>query len=170
MEKNDSKTSLWRGRNTRLIVVRSDQNSGKTTTIGMVLEELLADGATLRCCNNYWYGGHDIIPAALSGAIVGTDFYAELDWNGKFIIMNSAGDIQTDVQKMLNHALPQNPDYLICASRSQNRKGSSWELFETIYTNILYRRVCFWSEYSAYPKNKHIVKEPTVEAIIKYMK
>lgn len=152
---------------TQFIIVRSGTNTGKTTTIGLVLLELLNQGAILKTCTSYSYSGSSIMPLALSRTIVGHDFYAELNWQGKFIIINSAGDIKADVQAMLNHALSQQPDYIICASRSQNRTNSSWELFKSTYTNLLYKRVCFWSEYTNNKNAVLRVKQPVVDAIIK---
>lgn len=153
--------------NPKLIVVRSNENSGKTTTIWMVLYELLSRGATVRSFNDY--SGLTSVPATMPPVGTLYDFEAEVDWNGKYIILFSHGDDPSFVQALMNAALAKNPDFIVCASRSQNRTNSTWELFETTYTNIRFKRVCLWSEYTDNPANALLVKQPTVEAIIKYI-
>lgn len=151
----------------RLVVVRSNGNNGKTTTIWMVLYELISRGATV---NNFKdYSGRKAVPAIMPPVGSLPDYEAEMDWKGKHIILFSYGDTPGIVQTLMNAALAKNPDYIVCASRSQYRTNSTWELFETIYTNIRFERVCLWSEHSANIADALLVKQPTVEAIVKYM-
>lgn len=153
--------------NPRLIVVRSNGNSGKTTTIWMVFYELLHRGAIVR--NFLMYNPQSTAyPPTMPGLIV-SDFEAELEWNGKQIIIFSEGDIKDDVDALMTTALAKHPDYIICASRSQYRTNSTWELFETTYTNLRFERVCFWSEHSTNIADAICVKQPIVEAILKYI-
>lgn len=153
--------------NPKLIVVRSNENSGKTTTIWMVLYELLSRGATVISFKDY--SGLTTPPAIMPPVSSLYDFEADIDWNGKYIILFSHGDDPSFVQTLMNAALVKHPTYIVCASRSQYRTNSTWELFETTYTNIRFKRVCLWSEYTDNPANALLVKQPTVEAIIKYM-
>ena len=151
----------------KLIVVRSNGNHGKTTTIWMVLYELISRGATVRSFKDY--SGLTSVPATMPPVGTLYDFEAEVDWNGKYIILFSHGDTPSWVQTLMNAALAKNPDFIVCASRSQYRTNSTWELFETTYTNLRFERVCLWSEYSANIANALLVKQPTVEAIVKYI-
>ena len=151
----------------RLIVVRSNGNHGKTTTIWMVLYELINRGATVRSFKDY--SGLTSVPTTMPPVGTLYDFEAEVDWNGKYIILFSHGDTPSWVQTLMHAALAKNPNYIVCASRSQYRTNSTWELFETTYTNIRFERVCLWSEHSANIADALLVKQPTVEAIVKYM-
>lgn len=151
----------------KLIVVRSNGDRGKTTTIWMVLYALKSSGAAI---NNFKdYSGSITLPASMPPVGSLPDFEADVTWNGKHIIIFSFGDEPTFVDSLMKAALAKHPDYIICASRSQYRTNSTWELFETTYTNILFERVCLWSEFSSNIADAIRVKQPTVEAIMKYM-
>lgn len=153
---------------TELIIIKGNGNHGKTTTCWMVLQELMRQGASVNTICQGSFAGGTIHPIPSTPQLY--DFYAEVNWNGKFIVINSLGDSPQPVDAMLRHALPKQPDYIVCASRSQWRSGSTWELFETTYTNILYRRICIWPEYSVHDCDKYLVKEPAVKLIVKEMK
>ena len=71
---------------------------------------------------------------------------------------------------MLQKALQTQPDYIICAANMKHWGYYTWQLFETKYTNADYDRVCFWSERAQNKNDEELVKRPTVEAIIKYLK
>lgn len=150
----------------KLIVIRSNENKGKTTTIWMVLYALKADGATIRFKD---YSGRRSVPTVMPPVGSLPDFEADVTWNSKHIIMFSYGDGPDIVKMLLDDALSKNPDYIICASRSQYRTNSVWELFETIYANTLYERISLWSEHSNNIADALRVKCPTVRTIMKYM-
>lgn len=152
---------------TRLIVVRSNGNRGKTTTIWMVLYALISNKAIVNDFKDY--SGRRKVPTVMPPVGSLPDFEADVNWYGKLIIMFSYGDGPKIVQSLMNTALAKNPDYIICASRSQNRTNSTWKLFETTYTNLRFERICMWSEHTPNFANALIVKRPTVEAILKYM-
>jgi len=161
--------SLWGNDKTKLIVVKSNGNSGKTTTLWMTLFELVDRGAIVKqLC--YLDKTSFVLPSSLPPENQRYDFIAELEWFKLRIVLFSYGDTASVVKNELDAILLTNPDYLICTSRSQYRTNSTWELFKTRYTNIYYRRVCFWSEFSDHSKDQITVKEPTVDAIVKYIK
>lgn len=167
MAENDK--ALWSNNKTNLIVIRSNGNSGKTTTIWMLLYELVNRGAKIiSLC--YLDKTPFTLPATLPPANKRYDFIAELEWFKLRIVLFSQGDTPYAVEPRLDAIIATKPDYIVCASRSQRRTNSTWKLFETKYTNIHFRRVCFWSEYSTHQKDQLIVKEPTIEAIVKYIK
>lgn len=151
----------------KIVVIKSTENSGKTTTIWLTFLELIGMGATVISFSNTYNGPNRTIPSAIPATPY--DFVAEVLFNNKRIVIISHGDVPKDVNSELQNVLPTNPDFIICASRSQSRTGSTWDLFKTVYTNTMYERVCFWSEFTTNPMFKLSVKQPTVEAIIKYI-
>lgn len=155
--------------NTKFIVIKSTGDSGKTTTVWVTLLKLLNQGATVVSFSNTYNGNPLIVPTALPASNNRYDFVAEVLFNNKHIVLMSMGDVAAVVDAELQKILPKFPDVVICASRSQYRSDSTWELFETKYTNLLYDRICLWSEYAQDPLKEVRVKEPTVEAIIKYI-
>lgn len=160
----------WSNNKTKLIVIKSKGNSGKTTTIWMTLFELVNQGAkiiNLRHVDSYVTF---TLPASIPPAGQRFDFVAELEWYRLRIVLLSHGDLASVVQKELDAILQTNPDFVICAARSQWRTNSTWELFETRYTNIHFNRICLWSEFSNHKADEFAVKDPTVTAIVKYIK
>lgn len=166
----NQKEALWSNNKTKLIVIKSNGNSGKTTTIWMTLFELVNQGAKIISLRHVDSTTTFALPSSIPPAGQRFDFVAELEWLKLRIVLLSHGDLPSVVQKELDAILLTNPDFVICASRSQYRTNSTWELFKTRYTNIYYRRVCFWSEFSDHSNNQITVKEPTVDAIVKYIK
>ena len=151
----------------KIVVIKSTENSGKTTTIWLTFLELIRMGATVLSFSNTYNGPNRTIPSAIPATPY--DFVAEVLFNNKRIVIISHGDVPKDVNRELQNVLPTNPDFIICTSRSQSRTGSTWDLFKTVYTNTMYERVCFWSEFTTNPMFKLSVKQSTVEAIIKYI-
>ena len=153
----------------KFIVIKSTGNSGKTTTVWLTLLELLKQGATVVSFSNTYNGNPFPVPTVLPAPNSRYDFVAEVLFNNKRVVLMSMGDVAAVIDAELQKILPTNPDFIICAARSQSRTGSTWGLFEIKYTNLLYDRICLWSEYAAHPLDEVRVKEPTVEAIIKYI-
>lgn len=166
---NESEKAAWSDNKTKLIVIKSNGNSGKTTTIWMLLYELVEQGAKIISLR-YLDKKDFKLPAMFPPVGQRYDFVAELEWFRMRIVLFSQGDTPYAVKPWLDAIIETKPDFIVCASRSQWRTNSTWELFKTRYTNIHFRRVCFWTEYSTDSKDQLTVKEPTVEAIIKYIK
>ena len=154
---------------TKLVVIKGKGNSGKTTTIWLTYLELLNRGAKVLSFSGTYGGNPWTAPIVLPAANARYDFVAELLWNDKRIVLISQGDVYTYVVAELQKVLATEPDFIVCASRSQNRVNSTWELFVNKYTNLIYDRICFWSEFAQHPFDEERVKKSTVEAIIKYM-
>lgn len=160
----------WSDNKTNLIVIKSKGNSGKTTTLWMLLFELVAQGAKIvSLCH---VGNHIsfTLPSTIPAKEDRHDFIAELDFCGLQVVLLSHGDLWTVVEAELDAILSKEPDFVVCASRSQKRVSSTWDLFERKYTNIHYNRMCIWSEYAAHSLDELVVKEPTVKAIVKIIK
>lgn len=168
--KEENNNAPWSNITTNLIVIKSKGNSGKTTTIWMLLYELINQGAKLNVLRHVVSTTTFSLPSQIPDVSNRHDFVAELTWLNKRIVLLSHGDTPYVVKKELDAILPTKPDFIVCTSRSQWRTGSTWDLFETRYTNIHFRRICFWSEYATHSKDQLMVKEPTIKAIIKYIK
>lgn len=160
----------WSNNKTKLIVIKSKENSGKTTTIWMTLFELVNQGAKIISLRDVDSTTTFALPSSIPPAGQRFDFVAELEWYNLRIVLLSHGDLPTVVEKELDAILQTNPDYIVCASRSQWRTNSTWELFEGKYTNIHFNRICLWSEYSNHKQDELTVKNPTITAIVKYIK
>jgi hypothetical protein len=153
----------------KFIVIKSISNSGKSLTCKMLLMELIRLGASVHVFRvPHFDSPNTLVPTHINNFPYG-DFYAELQWNNKEIIINSEGDTYAYVSGMLIYAIAQTPDYIICTSRSQSRGNATWKLFEKNYLNNQYSRISIWSEFSSNPNDKYKVKEPTIQAIIKYL-
>jgi len=153
----------------KLLVIKDYSNRGKTTLIWMVFIELVRLGANVVSYLDTWTRKTHPYPTTLPPRSKRDDIIAELNWNGKSIHIVSFGDVIVDVDNALQDVLKKNPDYIICAASIKYRGASPWNLFETKYTNLIFDRVCFWSEYTDNPRNEVRVKQPTVEAIVKYI-
>lgn len=154
---------------TKFIIIKGNGNSGKTTTIWLTFLELLNQNAVVNFFGRIYNGTPLTPPTTLPAPANRYDFVAEVTFKNKRIVLMSMGDVATAVDAELHKILPTNPDFVICASRSQNRGGSTWALFETKYLNTMYERICMWSEFADDPTYELVVKYSTVEAIIKYL-
>lgn len=154
-------------RNTRIVVVKSEMNSGKTTTIWMVFFALRALGATMGNHSLYAKEPSAPFPSCITDPGCAYDFYAEVNWKGKHIALFSYGDDKTDVEYEIDGILSSvQPDVLICASRT---KGDIWNLFETKYRNDMYPRIFIGAEWNSNSNMAILVKNATIEAIVKYI-
>lgn len=98
----------------KIIVVKGNPNSGKTTSIRLVYDLLLYMGAE--------------IAVARTSEKLHTDFDTELLYDEKRIAISSAGDVLKNMRKTIADYKEHNSDILIMASR--NFKPSSLdELF-----------------------------------------
>ena len=161
---------------TKLIIIRDFCNQGKTTTMWLLLKALIerkADVKKLLDLNN----NKELDPSMEmppQGELKHIDFMAALEWHNKMIVIDSRGDyVRKPVDDVTWAKMEWDPDYMICAI--QNREESSpkgnniWNYFNRNLPNTKYERVCFWSEYAENAADALLVKQPTVEAIIKYM-
>ena len=89
----------------KIIVIKGNQNSGKTTSIRLVYDILLYLGAEIDIARKY---GKTHI-----------DFDTELIYNGKRIAISSAGDVLKNIHKTVSDR--DGCDILITASRNFRR-------------------------------------------------
>ena len=168
---NRAKSMAEKKNKTKLIVVKDYGNRGKTTLIWMVLLELINKrGASKNWCKYIDNNEEMPIPETLPPYEERWDFRADLNWETLHIVIISHGDTYKTVDRLLQEALQTQPDYIICAANMKHWGFYTWQLFESKYTNTDSDRVCFWSEKAVDQNDEELVKRPTVEAIIKYMK
>lgn len=110
----------------KIIVVKGNPNSGKTTSIRLVYDLLLYMGAE--------------IAVARTSEKLHTDFDAELLYDEKRIAISSAGDVLKNMRKTIADYKEHNSDILIMASR--NFKPSSLdELFFGHEVKYIYKEI-----------------------------
>lgn len=156
---------------TKFITIKDLQNRGKTTTIWLLLKELTNRKANVRYIFNINENKEIELPGEMPPQGFLYDVYVILEWNGKVIVIISRGDFQRYIAKDVSWALTQEPDYIICSVQynANDDKNKIWKIFDKAFLNTQYERVCFWSEYAENAADALLVKQPTVEAIIKYM-
>ena len=152
----------------KIIVIKDQMNAGKTTTIWLLLMTLKELGAEVSYFYNYKEGIEDNVPEVLPLAEDRFDFVAVLEWHGSVIVLDSRGDYAKYIVGQIRWALTKNPDYIVCAIQCRNY-NNIWERFDKKFPNTQYKRVLFCVEYSEDEQKALLVKQPTVEAIIKYM-
>lgn len=98
----------------KIIIIRGEGDSGKTTTAGYLYQDLLKQTTA-----PHQFDGEsattDSLQYKLNGDII--DFEAILDINGKTVVIISAGDVWKDLITKIK-ALP-NFDVLICCARTR---------------------------------------------------
>ena len=148
---------------TKFLIITGTQNSGKTTTAGMVYHSLQhhaddenkvsltdADGKILPIDHPLMENGEPI------------DFIAEMKVKGKKVVIVSLGDypeyLKRQIEIYLNEVV-----YFVCCLRTRDRKGSTRRMLYTDYAD--YPKEEFWTEYSDDKYLKLKVKENVVERI-----
>lgn len=148
---------------TKFLIVTGTENSGKTTTMGMVYKKLLplATEAYLADASDVEISTDDTL-MRYGNPI---DFISYLKINNKTTIaMISAGDVAADVKDYAEAYLKNNVDYIICCARTQNRKGSARRVLYDDFKE--YPKEEFWPVYSDDKSQMFSVKEDVVEQII----
>ena len=153
---------------TKFIVIKDQMDAGKTTTIWLLMMTLKEQGAGVRYFYNYKEGKEDIVPKEIPQAGDRFDFIAVLEWHDLVIVLDSRGDYAKYIVRQIKRALTNNPDYIVCAIQCRDY-NNIWERFDSKFPNTKYKRICFWSEYAENAADAILVKQPTVEAIIRYM-
>lgn len=134
----------------QIFVIYGERDSGKSHTMWLLLCKLLKHGAKIigpmyHVIKPYTY---EEVMAERSQL---PDFRAVVEWNGKRIMLLSAGDYLIDCywgfRMHMEWANEQGVDYVVCCSRSRNRKGSIYrELMDVYRGNLLADEDWFWVE------------------------
>jgi hypothetical protein len=146
-----------------LIIIRAGQNSGKTTTTGLVYQELLKQ-ATQEHIFNYQTVKKDSLKFNKDGETI--DFSAILTINNRKIGIVSEGDIAKDTKVSITILIEMNVDVIICCARSVNRKGSTYRMLLEDFskTNNIALEI-----YTVYCKDKSLkieIKKTVVNTIV----
>ena len=156
---------------TKVIAIKDWQSHGKTTTLWLLLKALLEEGAKV---NEIWdlNNNREIeIPEEMPplGELEGIDYWAVIEWHNLVIVLDSRGDYAGYLESDLKCALEMCPDYIICAIQMRPINRDIWNAFNRACPNTSYQRVCFWTDLAENPIDAEKVKQPTVEAIMKYI-
>ena len=161
---------------TDYIIIRAGVNGGKTTTCGLLFENLI------RNTQNYWIFDTNLesineLKYSEEGNLY--DFVAILIINEIVIIIISQGDIASDLaeimDKLENIEFVSNligktinsVNYMVVCARSQMRQNSTIEM---LYKRILgENRAEFWTLKSESPNEKFNVKASVVNEIAKFI-
>lgn len=159
------------------IIIRGTGNAGKTTTCGVLYEELKKIAEFSKLYTNYWEPIEQL-QYSPEGNLY--DFIAIIIIDGVLIIIISEGDKAEDLEKVLDQledldflkgVINGRADigYIICCARSQNRKGSTIAMLHDRIPQT--HRKEFWSPEKTEDAGKIFEsKKETVSEIISYIK
>ena len=156
---------------TKFIVIKDQVNAGKSTTIWLLVFTLVKDlhAEVVRLYNQNSETEIKELPDTIPSGEEMYDIYAELRWNGHLIIIASRGDDSDMLLGDVKWALQFHPDYMVCALQTRPINRDIWNAFNEAFPNTQYKRVFFGVEKAEDEENALMVKQPTVDAIIKYM-
>lgn len=134
----------------RMFVVYGKKDSGKSHTMWLLLSHLLKEGAKI-IAPMYHVANPFAYEHIMESKNPLPDFRAVVDWKGKKIMLLSAGDYLVHhywgFRMHMKWAIEQEIDYVVCCSRSQNRKGSIYkELMDVYRGQVLVDDDWFWVE------------------------
>jgi hypothetical protein len=146
-----------------LIIIRAEQNSGKTTTAGLVYQELLKLADKEHVFNNRNVNENSL-KYNQNGSII--DFTAILTIRNKKIGIASAGDNASDTRKIINIFIEINVDVIICCARSINRNGSTYRMLIDDFSQTNNIALEIFTKYILDKDLKNEVKKQIVDKIV----
>lgn len=149
----------------KIIIIRGERNSGKTTTTGLVYSELLKISEKEHKFNNKTVTENSLVYDKKTADLF--DFNAVLTVKGKTIGIVSAGDVAKDLKIQLNIFIEINIDIVICCARSRKVEGSSYKMILDDFSkqNPILKEV--WTKFSPKKEEKETIKKHTVEEVLK---
>ena len=144
---------------TKFLIITGKQNSGKTTTAGMVYHSLLpqddvcltdADGKVLPWDHPLIENGEPM------------DFIAYIVVQGKKVVIVSLGDYPEYLKRQIEIYLSK-VDLFVCCLRTRDREGSTRRMLYTDYAD--YPKEEFWTDFSDDKSQRFEVKRKVVEKI-----
>lgn len=149
------------------IIIRGNQQSGKTTTTGLVYQELLKI-----CDNRHEFDDKEVDRDSLKYDENGNtyDFKAVLTFKDKKIGIISAGDIASDVRVNLKAQIDRNIDIIICCARSRNVAGSTYKMIIDEFTKANNIALEIFTKFSVDKNEKYSIKKDTVDKIVSKVK
>jgi hypothetical protein len=154
-------------------IIRARMNGGKTTTAGLVFNQL-KDQADFAKVYNYNFEELQELQYSDSGSL--SDFIGVVILNGKVIIIISRGDVASELEELLDALMEENLvselttglskhiDIVVCCARSQNRRNSTIEMLRNRIPEE--NRETFWTEKSEKFEDRFEVKEKVVSEIL----
>ena len=148
---------------TKFLIITGTQNSGKTTTAGMVYHSLQqhadcedkvsltdADGKVLPIDHSLLENGEPM------------DFIANMEVKGKKVVIVSLGDYPEYLKRQIVIYLNK-VDFFVCCLRTRDRKGSTRRMLYSDYAD--YPKEEFWTEFSDDKSQRFEVKGKVVKKI-----
>lgn len=126
---------------TKLIAIRGNANTGKSTVAACVNNQLVEIQRAEILSGR-------IIPLGKENKHEISCFSSTLKLNGKKIQIISEGDIDDRLEEQMDSALQGEPDILVICLRSANREGSSLRLVKDKYTELYKDGVEVWTSFS----------------------
>ena len=146
-----------------IIIIRGQQNSGKTTTTGLVYKELLKHAVKEHIFNNKSVNEDSLSYNNLGATI---DFTAILTIKSKSVGIVSYGDIAEETEKRLEYLISAKVNIIICTARSVNKQGSTYRKLVEHYSKTNNIAFELSTEYSENKDLKNEVKMKIVDKII----
>ncbi len=156
----------------KVIIIRGQENAGKTTTAALVYKELWLN----HCEKEHYFNQKKVLKDSLEYNENGSfkDFTAILKWKNKEIKIGiaSQADWAPTARKELDYLVKQeNVDVLIGCARSRDRPNSVYavikEELELIGEFIPDK---WWVKHSIDPAEKEIVKQSQIKEIVEEIK
>jgi len=145
---------------TKFLIITGKQNSGKTTTAGMVYKSLWPHAINVHLTDA---DGNDLPtdhPLIENGKPI--DFIANMKVKGKKVVIVSLGDypeyLKRQIEIYLNEVV-----YFVCCLRTRDRKGSTRRMLYSDYVH--YPKEEFWTEFSDDKSQRLEVKRKVVDKI-----
>lgn len=160
------------------IIIRAVGNGGKTTTCGVLYEELSKKAEFSKLYHNdNSFPETDILKYDTNGSLL--DFMSILIVSGKTIVIISQGDValwleeklnlfkDLNIVKKLTNNLSDKIDFYVVCARSKMNKNSTIEmLYKRVPSN---QRKDFWTVKSESPEEKNTSKKNVVQEIINHI-
>lgn len=145
---------------TKFLIITGTQNSGKTTTAGMLYKSLWQQAMNVHLTD----ANGEVLP--IDHLLIENgepmDFIANMEVEGKKVVIVSLGDypdyLKRQIEIYLNEVV-----YFVCCLRTRDREGSTRRMLYADYAN--YPKEEYWTEYSGDKSLKFKVKEKVVERI-----
>lgn len=146
-----------------LIIIRAGQNSGKTTTSGLVYQELL-----LHADKEHMFNKETVTKDSLKFNEIGEtiDFTAVLTIRNKKVGIISTGDVAEDTKVEIQIQININIDVIICCARSVNRQGSTYRMILDDFSKTNSIALEIFTKYSENIDLKNDTKKAVVDEIV----
>ena len=157
-------------RNTLLLILRGQENTGKTRLCAEIYRQLLHYADKKHYFGNAWEVMKEVIHDSIepNGKTKIVDFKALLSIKNKKVGIFSMGDyIRNDYTQGLQELIDNKVDILVCCTRSINRTNSTFRYLEEKYSE--YRKEIFWTDYAEKIQDLQSVKQKQAKKITQFI-